>query len=157
MSVVPRLRNADMRWQAHKSWDLTWQLRIQLSKDDWNHQFSRHQLSPASFQFYFHWKNVCVSRSGAMDLHIFFSFWKKNPKTIFFDSPELCYFSQEKYKPLHIYLSCINILIVNIVLWGSSYQYSCLAHANLQWAEHWYEAADQGIKGQGVWLNRDSI
>lgn len=90
----------------------------------------------------------------------FFSFWKNQQQqlsSLTVWSSTYCCFSQEKYKAFHIYLPCINILIVNIVLWESSYQYSCLAHANLQQDEHGYEAANQGIKGQGLRLKGDSI
>lgn len=157
MLVVPRLRNFNLRWQTHKSWDLTWQLQIKCSNDDWNHQSAGYQLSATSLHFIFTLKTTCVPSSGVFFLkHIsFFAFLGKKKLTVW--SSTYCHFSQEKYKPLHIYLPYIKILSVNIVLWRNSYQYSHWTNANFQWAEQWYEAAAQDIKGQRVSLNINNI
>ena len=107
--------------------------------------------------FYFHIKNHMCAKFWCIFLkHIsFFAFLGKKKLTVW--SSTYCHFCQEKYKPLHIYLPYIKILSVNIVLWRNSYQYSHWTNANFQWAEQWYEAAAQDIKGQRVSLNINNI
>lgn len=157
MFVVPRLRNFNLRWQTHKSRDLTWQLRIKCSNDDWNHQSAGYQLSPTSLHFIFTLKKHMCAKFWCIffKTYLFFCLFWENNLTVW--SSTYCYFFQEKYKPLYIYLPYIKILSVNIVLWRNSYQYSHWTNANFQWAEQWHEAAAQDIKGQRVSLNINNI
>ena len=106
--------------------------------------------------FYFHIKkHLCQVLVYFFLMYLFFRlFWGKR---LIAWSSTYCYFSQEKYKSLHIYLPYVKILSVNTVLWRNSYQYSRWTNANLQWAEQWYEAAAQDIKGQRVSLDINNI
>lgn len=112
---------------------------------------------PHFIAFYFHIKKHMCAKFWCIffKTYLFFCLFWENNLTVW--SSTYCYFFQEKYKPLYIYLPYIKILSVNIVLWRNSYQYSHWINANFQWAEQWYEAAAQDIKGQRVSLNINNI